>query len=234
MFENAKVMDIDLLTKLVKDVILEKDEVALPGIGTFIVDDVPSTFSDKGFTINPPYRYLSFRQKESADDSLVKLYAKTTGLTQEDAGTILKTFLSEMKEVLKQKKVIVFPELGRLRATKENNFFFVSEEGLNISPSSFGLEPVSLKNTVAEARFDLKVEDTVVKEKVETPAEPKEEKEVIAPKAVKEKSSSWRSVVWIIAIVLVAFAALAVLGRVAPQVVDPLLYDAEELKLLGY
>ena len=54
-------------------------------------------------------------------------------------------FLSEMKEVLKQKKSIVFPGLGRLRSTKENNFFFVADEDLDIYPEGFGLEPISLK-----------------------------------------------------------------------------------------
>ena len=40
---------------------------------------------------------------------------------------------------------MVFPGLGRLRATKENNFFFVADEDLDIYPQGFGLEPISLK-----------------------------------------------------------------------------------------
>ena len=47
-------MDIDLLSKIVKELILDNDEVALPGIGSFIAEIVPSVFSDKGYTINPP------------------------------------------------------------------------------------------------------------------------------------------------------------------------------------
>ncbi|MBO7547344.1 MAG: hypothetical protein J6T07_02755, partial [Bacteroidales bacterium] len=41
---------------------------------------------------------------------------------------------------------IVFPGLGRLRATKENQFFFVSDEAMDICPQAFGLEAVSLKS----------------------------------------------------------------------------------------
>ena len=41
--------------------------------------------------------------------------------------------------------VVVFPGLGRLRATKENNIFFVANEDLDIYPAGFGLEPISLK-----------------------------------------------------------------------------------------
>ena len=139
-------MDIDLLAKMVGDLILEHDEVALPGVGTFVAELVGASFSDKGFTINPPYRKLSFRQREGDGDLLIDFYAKTNSLEKSTARDILTRFLSEMKEVLKTKKFIVFPGLGRLRATKENLFFFVPDEDLNIYPEGFGLEPVSLKS----------------------------------------------------------------------------------------
>ena len=61
-------MDIDLFSEIVKGLILDNDEVTLPGLGTFVSEVVPSTFSDKGYTINPPYRRLSFRQRGSEDD----------------------------------------------------------------------------------------------------------------------------------------------------------------------
>ena len=66
-------------------------------------------------------------------------------MDSEQAKKIVTDFLLEMKEVLKQKKNIVFPGLGRLRSTKENNFFFVADEDLDIYPGGFGLEPISLK-----------------------------------------------------------------------------------------
>ena len=53
-------MDIDLLAKMVKELIVAHDQVGLPGVGTFVAEMIPATFSDKGFTINPPYRRLSF------------------------------------------------------------------------------------------------------------------------------------------------------------------------------
>ena len=140
-------MDIDLLSKMVKELILDRDEVTLPGVGTFVAETVPASFSDKGYTINPPYRKLSFRQRQNTEDnSLIELYLKSnSGVDLEQAKKIVTEFLLEMKEVLKQKKNIVFPGLGRLRSTKENNFFFVADEDLDIYPGGFGLEPISLK-----------------------------------------------------------------------------------------
>lgn len=131
---------------MVKELILDKDEVSLPGVGTFVAEMVPSVFSDKGYTINPPYKRLSFRQKGTGDDSLlIDFYARCNNLDIETASRIIREFLHEMRHVLETRKSIVFPGLGKLRATRENYFFFVADEDLDIYPEGFGLEPISLK-----------------------------------------------------------------------------------------
>ena len=139
-------MDIDLLSKMVKELILDNDEVSLPGVGSFVAELVPSSFSDKGYTINPPYKRLSFRKKADASDNvLIDFYAKSNNVDKETASKIVIDFLSEMQKVLELRKSIVFPGLGKLRATKENIFFFVADEDLDIYPEGFGLDPISLK-----------------------------------------------------------------------------------------
>jgi len=138
-------MDIDLLSKMVKELILDNDVVMLPGLGSFMADVVPASFSDKGYTINPPYRRLSFRPNKDGDDRLAGFYAKANNIDKASADRIIRDFLDEMKVVLKEKKTIVFPGLGRLRATRENNYFFVPDENLDIYPDGFGFESVSLK-----------------------------------------------------------------------------------------
>ena len=140
------VMDIDLLAKMIRDVVLEKDEVALPGLGVFVAECVPASFSDKGFTINPPYKRLTFRQEVNAgDDTLIRMYAEANNIGEDAAARIVNDFLSGLKDILMVRKAVVFPELGKLRATRENNFFFIADENLDIYPEGFGLEPVSLK-----------------------------------------------------------------------------------------
>ena len=142
-------MDIDLLAKMVKEAILDHDTVTLPGVGCFVAELVPSTFSDKGYTINPPYRRLYFSPKQGTDTYLVDLYARDNEEVDKDMATrILTEFLAEMKDVLKVKKTVVFPGLGRLRATRENHFFFVADEDLDIYPEGLGLAPLSLKTHV--------------------------------------------------------------------------------------
>lgn len=148
-------MDIELLSKMVKELILDNDKVVLPGLGSFVAEIVPSTFSDKGYTINPPYRRLYFRSKPDEGEALAEFYAKSNGVELQVAERIIRDFLVELKEVLHVKKTVVFPELGRLRATKENNLFFVADENLDIYPDGFGLEPVSLK-THQETREEVR------------------------------------------------------------------------------
>lgn len=138
-------MDIDLLSKMVKELILDNDRVVLPGLGSFVAEVVPSTFSDKGYTINPPYRRLFFRPKPDEGDELAAFYASTNNVDKAMAERIIKDFVAELKPMLHTKKTIVFPGLGRLRATKENAIFFVANEDLDIYPAGFGLEPISLK-----------------------------------------------------------------------------------------
>lgn len=276
-------MDIDLLSKMVAELILDNDEVSLPGVGTFVAEIVPSTFSDKGYTINPPYRRLSFRQKESSDNRLVEFYALNNQLDTTTAGSILKDFLSEMKSVLMTKKVIVFPGLGRLRATRENNFFFIPDEDLNIYPDGYGLEPVSLKTheeteddvlsavsglqailedavpavspdiipedvvleipaapvgeTVSEAPVqntdsELPAEACVAESptetlKAESPADVPEE----IPAAAK-KRTGWKIVAAVLIAALILFVLFMLLSRVAPDLIDRLLYSEEELQII--
>ena len=186
-------MDIDLLAKMIRDVVLEKDEVALPGLGMFIADFVPASFSDKGYTINPPYKRLSFRQKDNPDDrTIVKLYAEANNIGEDTAEHFVNDFLSGLKDILMVRKSVVLPGLGRLRATKENNFFFIADENLDIYPEGFGLEPVSLKthqetvSEVAETMAGLR--SILAPEQAEEPALAQEPvlEPVVASESVQE------------------------------------------------
>ena len=252
-------MNVDLLSQMVYDLILGNDRVTLPGVGTFVAEMVPATFTDRGYTINPPYRKLSFRSSGPADTLLVDLYAASANVSKEVAGRVLGEFLSEMKAVLFAKKTVVFPGLGRLRATRENNIFFVADESLDIFPEGFGLEPLSLKarrETVEDISRSVEQLGEIlngpaveaVSEPVEAVSEP-EEAEV--PEAslkqenvrVEEKKDAksgkvWRGIV-VAAVVLVATAVVViggfiVLAHIAPAFVDSLLYTPEELQIINY
>ena len=281
-------MDIDLLAKMVKEAILDHDTVTLPGVGCFVAELVPSTFSDKGYTINPPYRRLYFSPKQGGDTYLVDLYARDNeGVDADMATRILTEFLAEMKEVLKVKKTVVFPGLGRLRATRENHFFFVADEDLDIYPEGLGLAPLSLKThvetpeevaTTVAGLAELiaepvpEPEPEPVPEPVEGPAEEpvvrqahqpvpepekveeipgqarneedearnEEEEPVVrqahqpVPEPKKSHRKLWRILLIVLCVLVGLLVIFVLLSRLAPGLVDPLLYSKEELQILRY
>lgn len=216
-------MDIDLFSNIVKDLILDNDEVTLPGLGTFVSELMPSSFSDKGYTINPPYRRLSFRQRWKEDDNLlVDFYSETNGIEKSQAAEIVGEFVSGLKETLQSKKLIVLPGLGRLRATKENAFFFIADEDLDIYPGGFGLEPVSLK-THEETPEEV---TAVVKELQEALSE---------DEAASRKRRPWLvAVLGTVASVILFLGLFMLLARIAPDFIDKILYTEEELRIINY
>ena len=139
-------MDLELLSRMVGELLIEHDQVGLPGVGTFVAEMVPASFSDKGFTINPPYRRLSFSPSRLEDSLLIDFYADSNQIGREAASIYVKQYLAELKAVLEERKSVSLPGLGRLRATRENALFFVADEGLDIFPAGIGLRPVSLKS----------------------------------------------------------------------------------------
>ncbi len=252
-------MDIDLFSEMVKGLILDNDEVALPGLGTFVSELMPSSFSDKGYTINPPYRKLSFRQRESGNDRLLAgFYAKVNGTDIETSARILSEFIAGLKTTLQTRKLVVFPGLGRLRATKENTFFFIVDEDLDIYPYAVGLEPVSLKTheetpdevaqSVAALRDLVAQPEPEVRPEENEPS-PRQPESEPAPEAVakpapepveepRRRGRGWRTAILVAAglagLVALALGIFILLSHVAPDFIDSILYTPEELRIINY
>lgn len=240
-------MDIDLLSKMVKELILDQDRVVLPGLGSFVAEIVPSTFSDKGYTINPPYRRLFFRSRPQEGDELVAFYAKSNDVELDMADRIIKDFVTELKEVLHEKKTVVFPGLGRLRATKENHIFFVADETLDIYPDGFGLEPISLK-THQETEEEVSAAVVGLKSLLEEPSPAEEvltEEPAVSETPVvtalpepqlhntaSETVRNTRPFIWFVSACAACLLIFAVLGRVCPGVVDYVLYSADDREVV--
>ncbi len=148
-------MDVEFLSGMILELMLDHDSLNLPGLGSFVVEEMPASFSDKGYTINPPYRRLGFVERPSGDSLLAELYAGANPQAPKEAETVLLDFLAQIKEELIQRKLVELPGLGRLRATRENHFFFVADENLDISPDACGLVPVSLKTHSAPVLPDI-------------------------------------------------------------------------------
>lgn len=243
-------MDISLFSEIVKNLILDNDEVTLPGVGSFVSEIVPSSFSDKGYTINPPYRKLSFRNRIGNDNLLVEFYSRANGTDLESAGTVIKGYLEELKETLMTKKTLEMPGLGRLRSTREGTIFFIPDEDLDIYCSGFGLQPVSLKTheetpeEVSKAVSDLRRMVDIPNEVPEPAGEPLPEPQAVqeAPPAVTPRQGTEmaehrksRFPLWAAAVIfmaILAFCGFILLSRVLPGSVDRFMYSEDELRII--
>ncbi len=281
-------MDIELLSRMVAELIVKNDSVGLPGMGSFVAEIVPASFSDRGYSITPPYRKLSFRGGYPTDSLLVDYYAKSNGTDKEEARSTITDYVIQMKSVLKERKTIIFPGLGKLRATKDNTFFFVPDENLDIYPDGITLQPISLKThsvsseelaravssiseliaaqpkpaetTQLSDRQDAAEVDQPAAEQPasdpqpevamqpgpseqpvpsDQPAQPAQAEQpaatTIDPEPDNGKSKRWW--IWplvVLGLVIVALAVFMILGRTAPDLIDPLLYTPEELRIINY
>ena len=281
-------MDIELLSRMVAELIVKNDSVGLPGMGSFVAEIVPASFSGRGYSITPPYRKLSFRGGYPTDSLLVDYYAKSNGTDKEEARSTITDYVIQMKSVLKERKTIIFPGLGKLRATKDNTFFFVPDENLDIYPDGITLQPISLKthsvsseelaravSSISEliAAQPKPAETTQLSDSQDTaevdqpaaeqpasdpqpevamqpgpseqpvpsdqPAQPAQAEQpaatTIDPEPDNGKSKRWW--IWplvVLGLVIVALAVFMILGRTAPDLIDPLLYTPEELRIINY
>lgn len=233
-------MDAELLSKMVKELILDHDAVTLKGLGRFVARVEPSTFADKGFTVNPPYRRLSFEKVTGEDNLLEERFVSLAGEDAAEATRALSEFIADIRAELEEKKVFVLPGIGRLRATSGNNFFLVADEDLDIYPEGFGLAPLSMRTkveTLEEVSAAVaSLGEILAPEQEVAPAEEPvaEEKapEVEPAPAPVAKKPRWFVRTLIAAAVLagVFFGGLWALGRFAPDFVDTLLYSADDLQ----
>lgn len=238
-------MDISLLSRMIKELVMEHDNVTLPGLGMFVAELFPASFSDKGFVINPPYRRLYFRGRKGEDNLLVSFYARENDVDLPAAQKLIDSMVSDIKKELDSKRVVEFPGLGKLRSTKERTLFFVADPELDIYPEGFGLRPLSLKSSEEVEQESSPASENIVAENiVPENIEPEDISPVAEPETgsdVKDEgNSSVRKVLlWLgipVSVAVVLLLVFVLFARLFPEsrFIDSLLYSDEEIELLEW
>lgn len=138
----------NLFSKCLRDLLLCNDVVTVPGLGCFIAQNMPASFSDKCSTINPPYRKLFFRAVQKGDPHLFVGHLATMLDDSQEASVWLYAFIKDFKAELDRSKKMPLEGLGYMRATSQNDYFFVADDDLDIYPEGMGLESVTIKSKV--------------------------------------------------------------------------------------
>ena len=227
--------DVELFAACLRDLLLENDTVCVPGLGSFMARLMPASFSDRGRTINPPYRKLSFRASEQGDPQLFTEHLSTLLPKGSDAAQWLAAFVGEFKGELEKTKMVDLASLGTMRATAQNDFFLVAADDLDIYPEGLGLEPVTVKSSQPvepEPATEPEPEPVPVPEPAPEPAS--------APVAKPRRKLKWWVIVLIVLAALLLFLILSVIfkdhlpwGAAVDNLINHLLYSEEELRILN-
>ena len=227
-------MEVGVFSKCIRELILDHDTVAVPGLGVFSAELMPASFSDHRTTINPPYRELTFSKCDVTPEEgemLNRFICSEMSVSPEQADVELKWCLSRIHSELEGNRTCTLPGLGAMRSTSQSDYFFVPDDNLDIFPDGFGLEPVSIRAT----------DEKTGKHKL-TRAERKTLKSTVS-KAVPRRRLHWaiRLLLWLLAIAVIAVGAILLVfpdgfagfSEFFSGVMDHILYTKEELQLLG-
>jgi len=145
-FRIFAAMDARLFSRIVKELLSRGENVVLDGFGIFYVEQEPAYFSDKGYTLNPPYRKVCFKTDDLRDDALARLYAESNDIELPRAKRLIGEYVDNLKAEVFAEKSVILPEFGRLKVLSKDSVFFIPDPDLAIFPEYDLLEPISLKS----------------------------------------------------------------------------------------
>ncbi|MBO4692142.1 MAG: hypothetical protein J5604_05135 [Bacteroidales bacterium] len=257
-------MNTEFLSGLFRDIILREGELILPFMGSILLEDVPTSFSEDGKVITPPSKKLVFNNYNlSSNDILLNEYAKRREISRFAAKQALYKDLEELRTQAEKEGVLTLEGFGTFRFTDREGYTVDPAPGFVISTDTFGLTAVDLNEDVAEPQpvaeepvaepaeepveeeiTEVPVEETVsepvvepVAEKVaEVPAEETIKKEEKKPIKKKRSSASKAliTIVVIIVVLLVAAALIYIFRDSLRPILEEILYSDEELRIIHY
>ncbi len=255
-------MDVTIFSKCLKDLLLQHNEVVVPGLGVFLAQTVHATEAADG-SFTPPQRKITFSPAYKEDDGLFLRFLKRYLPDDSDAGQQLQTFVMDLTLDTDISRPVTLPGLGSLKANVRKTLYFVPTEELFVYPESLqgGGEPAADFELPGADDADSSPEDRGAPAADKIPYNASPTREAGAPEAsvaqplsnspeescggaaakASEITDSPQSLIigncLLICFVLLIFAMIAVtLFKETPwmsNLLDHLLYTREELEILG-
>lgn len=139
-------MNLSDLSNLLRQLLSENDEVSLPGMGHFVIVDIPSELINGGKAITPPSRKIVFESSDGDSDKLLVLaYCRERGISENDAAKELSELLRQFKKELVDNAGAEIPGFGRITFGAGGSFVFESDDSFDVAADSYCLETLPLK-----------------------------------------------------------------------------------------
>ena len=239
-------MNTEFLSGLFRDIILREGELILPFMGSILLEDVPTSFSEDGKVITPPSKKLVFNNYNlSSNDILLNEYAKRREISRFAAKQALYKDLEELRTQAEKEGVLTLEGFGTFRFTDREGYTVDPAPGFVISTDTFGLTAVDLNEDVAEEPVVEEVptvepvaEEPEAEKVSEEPAVEKIAEESAPEEPVKKKKSraskALITIMVILVVLLVAAALIYIFRDSLRPILEEILYSDEEIKIIHY
>lgn len=142
------------LSTHIEYLLLHRDEVSVPLLGTFIVKEMSSKRVDEEGIFLPPYRTLSFvwNKEEEGEDFIASL-SKMHNLSRQETRMMCIEYLDELQQTLEEDGSVSFGSMGYLHRNAETGELrFIPQQSGIASPSFYGLDAVPFSKLSHEVR----------------------------------------------------------------------------------
>ena len=142
------------LSTHIEYLLLHRDEVSVPQLGTFTVREMSSRRVDEEGIFLPPYRTVSFRwnEQEAGDDFVLSL-SKMHGLSRQEARILCLEYIDELVQTLEEDGSVSFGSMGyMLRDAETGEIGFMPQQSGIASPAYYGLDAVPFAKLSHEVR----------------------------------------------------------------------------------
>lgn len=129
------------MSTLVEYLLLNHDYVVIPGLGTFIVQQIEAARNEVDDEILPPYRSVRFNANlMHGDDLVVRAISDIYNLTEQQAGQRLGEWVTEITQTLEDEGCVDFGAIGIFTSEDGKDIQFTAHDAGVTTPEYYGLD----------------------------------------------------------------------------------------------
>ncbi|MBP5513182.1 MAG: SPOR domain-containing protein [Bacteroidaceae bacterium] len=138
---------------LIEYLLLTHDHVVIPGMGTFIVQQMEARRNENEEAFLPPYRSVRFNRELNHDDgTLLNAIQDSLKLTKENAERTLGTWVDDFNQELSEEGYSEFGAVGVFTTDEHGNMIFTPQESGVTTPEFYGLDAFHMSEVTQEPR----------------------------------------------------------------------------------
>ncbi|MBR3303117.1 MAG: hypothetical protein IKI67_02900 [Bacteroidales bacterium] len=242
-------MNVELLSKVFREVIMRYGELILPFMGSVELIDVPANFSEDGMVVCPPSKRLSFNNFNlNSNNNLAEVYSSFANLPLLEARAEVAGQVEQIRKLLAEKGSFSIDGFATLSYSASNGYSVEADPSFELSTDTYGLDKIEFERQQRSAEPMQEQEKNSVQESVQQQEEEIKKKEPVKEIKADKKESSKRqkeqrlnpaikALMWVAIIVaLIALLLFIVIFFKEPlmPLLEKLLYTKEELEIIHF